>query len=564
MVLNGDSFMGKRAVWLSLVASGLLHLLLVVLAEPFWSEVDDAEAFRTRFAYRPRFEPRRLGALRPKPAPASRMERLRPEAAPDHTPDPEPPPLPRAIPASIPQQVFAQTAPSPGVRPDTLALAAEVMPSADQYGWHDIESGDTAMDLMRIEDMARADAYRAAIIPSPNGPRDSRGYINFTPLNLYGTGSGRQTLEYLARYMRDYTGILAQVRPQRHRHFLSERLLEDPVHFLFQNGGMPGWSDDKLTNFSEEEKSLLGRYLGEGGFLVIGSEIGSKGRRYKKEMIDLLCGVMGQEGRISPLPASHPINHSYHHFDSFPGRFVEVYEELDLCSANLLEYTYSGDPYGATLGGKLVAIIDGAGHTNWGGNSAESDSTGAEPGDTTLLSLARGVNIISYVLHRTDGPVLRRELPAWEGVRPAVALGKHPEDAEPETWTDIEVIEQLDASLALVHTPMGESIVDGMRLRLDDTYDFDVNGNGTNALLMHNLKSGVHHLELHYRGESRRLEVNLIPDQVTTLTFSLKNFVIFQRLVVAEREERLYAAHWLESFRDLSVDERFSSVTMAD
>ena len=68
--------MVNRAVWLSLLASALVHLLLVVLVEPFWQDIDEAEAFRARFAYQPRFEPRRMGAVKPRPAPASRMEQL--------------------------------------------------------------------------------------------------------------------------------------------------------------------------------------------------------------------------------------------------------------------------------------------------------------------------------------------------------------------------------------------------------------------------------------------------------------------------------------------------------
>lgn len=91
--------------------------------------------------------------------------------------------------ARVPE-VAAVTPPMSGARPDTLALASEVMPSSVEYGWHDLESRDTALDLLRIEDLAHADAYRAAIIPGPGGPRDTRGYIIFTQLNLYGTGSG--------------------------------------------------------------------------------------------------------------------------------------------------------------------------------------------------------------------------------------------------------------------------------------------------------------------------------------------------------------------------------------
>ena len=136
-----------------------------------------------------------------------------------------------------------------------------------------------------------------------------------------------------------------------------------------------------MTKFSEKEKDLLGRYVREGGFLVIEGDPSDPGkRRYISEMADLVCGLMGHEGRISPLPASHPINHSYHHFDGYPERFMDVYEGLDLCTANLRGYTYSGGPYGAVCDGKLVAIIGGAGHNNWGGDPPlQSDESADDP-----------------------------------------------------------------------------------------------------------------------------------------------------------------------------------------
>ena len=116
------------------------------------------------------------------------MEQLPAQSIPAVAPEPQPQ-SPKAVMARVPE-VAAVTPPMPGARPDTLALASEVMPSSVEYGWHDLESRDTALDLLRIEDLAHADAYRAAIIPGPGGPRDTRGYINFTQLNLYGTGSG--------------------------------------------------------------------------------------------------------------------------------------------------------------------------------------------------------------------------------------------------------------------------------------------------------------------------------------------------------------------------------------
>lgn len=205
-----------------------------------------------------------------------------------------------------------------------------------------------------------------------------------------------------------------------------------------------------------------------------------------------------------------------------------------------------------------MAIIGGAYHSNWRGDDVPVDASAeADSGSVTTPSLMRGVNIVSYVLHRENGPVVRRELPAWEVARPSVALSKYPEDVETAPWMDADVLDMLDASLAIVHVPLGEPIRSGLRLRFDDRYDVDMSG-GTNALLVHNLEAGVHQLELQYRGESRRFEVSLVPDRVTTFTFSLKDFVVFKRLALKERQERVHPALWRESFEDLAIDEHFS------
>ncbi len=116
----------------------------------------------------------------------------------------------------------------------------------------------------------------------------------------------------------------------------------------------------------------------------------------------------------------------------------------------------------------------------------------------------------------------------------------------------------------LVYTPTDKAIQDDLRLHLDDRNQVDVPGGGMNALLVHNLKAGVHTMELQYGGERREFEVRLVPDRVTTLTFSLKDFVVFKRLALKEREERVDSSRWLESFQDLMIEERFSNSRMIE
>ena len=117
--------------------------------------------------------------------------------------------------------------------------------------------GEASMDLLRLEDMARANKDHAAIIPSRATRRDLSGYVNFTQLRVYGAGSGRGALDALSRYLRDHTDLLAQVRDKTYELFLSEQLLKDPIHFLFEDT-LSAYDPNILTKFSADEKALLG------------------------------------------------------------------------------------------------------------------------------------------------------------------------------------------------------------------------------------------------------------------------------------------------------------------
>ena len=128
--------------------------------------------------------------------------------------------------------------------------------------------GIASMDLLRLADMARANKDHAAVIGSRATRRDLAGYVNFTQLRVYGASSGRGALDALSRYLRDHTHLLARVRDKTYEYFLSEQLLKDPVHFLFQDT-LSAYDENVLTKFSSEEKVLLGRYLREGGSYLL-------------------------------------------------------------------------------------------------------------------------------------------------------------------------------------------------------------------------------------------------------------------------------------------------------
>ncbi len=577
-----------------IAASALLHVLVIWFADIWWSEARQGEAFRYRLALTPRFEPRRLTTARPKSRPAPQMAYVPSEPISRKAEDADAAPPPRLSLDASTALATTLAAPTPGMRADTLAITSQRIMSPDKYTPGGLAEGETAMDLLRIQDLAEADGYRAAIIVGALGRRDTRGFINFTRLNLYGAGAGRAgELEGVARHLRDYTGIFARVRGVQHRHFVSEQLLKDPIHFLLEGGGMPISQDAILVNFNQAEKTLLGRYLREGGFLFVESNPESPdGYRFLTQTLAVLHEVLGPGARLAPLPTTHPVYHSYHDFDAgFPGEYYKE-ETADFASLPGTSWYYPGafrpgrlaptatvdvrvrrrrgvtpappaQPtlpplglYGAELDGRLVALVSDLGlHSNWvGGADAEGDEV------TTGPSLMAAVNIVAHALQRTDGPVVRRSPPSWMQSRPeqrTPSADREELAGAADAWMDPEMLETLDASLAVVLSPLGSSISNGLRLRVDDGNAIDSTMEATNGLLLHNLSAGTHSLQLWYEGKRHDLDVFLEGGKVSTVTFAMNRMIMFSRLTMKQQQELVAPEQWLTSFADLTIEERF-------
>ena len=583
-------------MWGGIAASAVLHLLAVWLGNAWWTESRQSEAFRARLALKPRFEPERLGAVRPEALPAPEMAYLLPEVVPpraDAADAGTAEPAPLVVDATAAPTTAAIARP-PAMRADTVTVTSQRLPSPADYGWEILADGETAMDLLRMPDLADADAYRAAIVVDATGRRETRGFINFTRLNLYGAGAGRRgELDAVARYLRDYTGLYAQVRPEQHHHFLSETLLKDPVHFLIQGGGMPASQDEVLVNFSDAEKALLARYLTGGGFLFVEADGESTdGYRYLAQVVAVLREVIGEQGRLLPIPVTHPLYHSYFDFDSgFPGEYhKEKIPDYASWGGNTWYYPGSDRPgrtppaavgdsrflrrlagvqapeveqlplvglYGAEIDGRLVAVISDLNlHRHWPGNP-DADQ---EEESTSGPFLTASVNIITYALQRPDGLAVRRAPPAWKRQRPDEPSPRSDPVAATGAgdWIDAEMLQTLDASLAIVRSPFGAAIpAAGLRLRLDDQPAIDSTAAAANGLLLHNLSAGAHSLELGYEGRTRSLEVVLEGGKVSTVTFALNRVVVFSRLTMKQQRERVAVDEWLASFADLAIEERF-------
>ena len=567
-----------RTAYVFLLASLLLHLTALYLGDHLWRDELDAETFRVRLArIPPQFKP-------PRPIPLPRldvealkveMEYLRADRPAVDIRDPN------LESETTPPELEAPTAPlalrelAVGAKEEAPILEREKMISPSSLGLAD-SMGVASMDLLRIEDMARANKDHAAIIPSRTTRRDLAGYVNFTQLCLYGASSGRGVLDALSRYVRDHTDLLAQVRDKTYEYFRSEQLLKDPVHFFFQDTTcVYPYDPNALTKFSAEEKALLGRYLREGGFLFI-----EGGGRYLREMKDHLREILGSEARLAPIPTSHPIYHSFYEFGSgFPGEdksrikdvgdnrswYYPVSNRADLLALQEAQAaTTSGATpvgeglpppeglWGVEMNGELVAVLS---DLMLGENWRTSFNTEDEVTEPTTYALMAGTNVLVYALTRKSGITPQLPPPTWMPDQRPVAMVQEAPLAIDIAVADELLFDALDAWLALVLAPIGSEITEDITVRLDGRYSLELLKRGYQGLLFHNLPAGKHWVELSYGGQTQQVEVDLKGGKVTTLTFALNRFAFVVRLRVQEQEERADWPRWSAAFADLEVEE---------
>ena len=570
-----------RTVHVCLLASLLLHLTALYLGDYLWRDELDAETFRVRLArIPPQFTPRR-----PTPLPRLDVEALKVEmeylraaqpAVAIRDPNLESEATPSEI--EVPMAPLALREIAVGAKEDEPILEREKMISPSSLGLAD-SMGIASMDLLRIEDMARANKDHAAVIVSRATRRDLSGYVNFTQLRVYGASSGRGALDALSRYVRDHTHLLAQVRDKTYEYFLSEQLLKDPIHFLFEDS-LSAYDENVLTKFSPEEKALLGRYLREGGFLFI-EGTGRRTNRYLREMKDQLREILGSEARLAPIPTSHPLYHSFYEFGGgFPGedksRIEDTgdnpswhypvnnrYETLAVQEAQAATVSGAASAvgeglpppeglWGVELDGELVAVIS---DLMLGENWRASFNTEGETTGNSTYALMAGTNILVYALTRKSGITPHLPPPTWmPGQRPVAAVQESPLAVEVAAADEL-LFDDLDAWLALVVAPIGSEVTDDLTVRLDGRYSLELLKRGYQGLLFHNLSAGAHWVELSYGGQTQQVEVDLRGAQVTTLTFALNRFAFVVRLRMQEQEERADWQRWSAAFADLEVEE---------
>lgn len=583
-----------RALLPFLLLSVLLHLLTVTLVRDWRQRVIDVRVFEARLTQIARFEPRRLMAERPVTSPKTEME-YRPVQSPAS-------PLDQAVQLEAPPPLEAVPEPVIAIRPIDVATRQDTFvsePDDDvQRAMAQIEASRDAerqesLDLMRVQDLAQGHE-RAIVLVDPNNRRNITGFLNITRLHLHGAGGGPLIslngqppqagtgLEGLARFIRDHTDLLMQVRDQPFLSVRDPRLMDDPVHFLIEGAGQPLIGDWPLLQLTSVERTFLESYMRQGGLIFFEGT-----SRFLSQAVDLLQELFGADAGIGPIPVEHPIYHSFYAFPSgFPGEEKRQWEYLaqlppswdyptrqaaDVATAT--EAALAGGPanldpnqaneadlnalglWGVSLGDTLVAVISDLDlHTRWFGSLSNDPDVVIN----SAPALYTGINLIIHALTKKGSPAKTRALPAWRKTRPMVATTRPVDSivAAANDQVDPGLYDELDASIAIVRAPLGSSLgAGGVTVRVDGRQRIDLLNGARNGLLLHNLTPGEHWIELEYSGQVEGLSVVLRGGLVATVTFAVSRLAMLKSVRLEVQKTQVAASSWRTTFSDLDMEE---------
>lgn len=580
-----------RAVLPFVVVSLLLHLVAVLYVADWRRQEIEAEAFEARLRQIARFEPQRLTAERPVMTPRTEMEYRRVETAGPSVEElpavDEPPPPPE-----VPETEIALRRFDVAVRADTFAAEGD---DDVQEALANLQASRDSMrteslELLRIEDMAQGHE-RAVVLIDPTSRRNITGYVNLTRLRFRGAGGGWAGLESLARFMRDHTDLLVQVRDRVYESVDDPALMEDPMHFLIEGGGRPLVTGFPLLQLSAEERTFLGDYMRQGGLLFVEGS-----GRFNAGAVELLKEVLGGEGSIAPLPVDHPAYHAFYTFGAgFPGENKRTWAHIEdlppswiYPAQTTVQATEAAGPlnldpnsalddqenistrpdplglWGVTLGDTLVAVVSDLDmHAAWAGAMSQDEDLVVD----SAPSLYAGVNLMVHALTRTGTTARRRALPAWAQQRPDAGRVSMSPPMSPDSLAattarpgqvDPGLYDALDASVALVRAPLGTALGrGGVTVRVNGQHRVDLLRATRHGVLLHNLDPGTHWIEVEYDGEVEGMDVDLRGGSVTTVTFGVRRLAMLHRVHLEVQPVRVPLAAWATSFSDLDVEEVF-------
>ena len=227
------------------------------------------------------------------------------------------------------------------VLPGTQVLGAFSGAKAEELSFDEVEMielGETSApvqealslkhELLNVGDLDIG-RYQAILIQDPDNKRNIRGFFNMTVIDYDIADKNRDrfptAVEELMRYMRDHTKINARIEGTT-LEFFDPRIMEAPMIYMTGN--------DAVLQISDTEKTNLGDYLKNGGFLYAeeirqsdaengldGKEAGVSGTPFDRQFKALMKDpqVLGSDGsKWQKVPKSHPLYYSFWDFPDGP------------------------------------------------------------------------------------------------------------------------------------------------------------------------------------------------------------------------------------------------------
>jgi len=227
------------------------------------------------------------------------------------------------------------------VLPGTQVLGAFSGAKAEELAFDEVEMIELAEtsapvqealslkhELLNVGDLDIG-RYQAVLIQDPDNKRNIRGFFNMTVIDYDIADKNRDrfptAVEELMRYMRDHTKINARIEGTT-LEFSDPRIMEAPMIYVTGN--------DAVLQISDTEKTNLGEYLKNGGFLYAeeirqsdaengldGKEAGVSGTPFDRQFKALMKDgqVLGSDGsKWQKVPKSHPLYYSFWDFPDGP------------------------------------------------------------------------------------------------------------------------------------------------------------------------------------------------------------------------------------------------------
>jgi len=278
------------------------------------------------------------------------------------------------------------------ILPERLELGPEIIPASVEAA-KESEVRSLKDDLLSVADMDYG-RYSSYFVQNPRNKQDVKGFIRLA-LIKYKTdhrdwggepdwNTSPQALENIAEYLNNHTGIQADA------HYIltldSEDLLRLKIPLIYMQGHY-------RFEYTEAEARNLGRYLRDGGFLLVDDSMFLRGGPFDRTARQLIRDALGPDIVFEKIPNDHPLYHCYYDFDGPPAG-DDVLSTWNRPRGTKTIYDYLE---GVFIGGRMVVLISNKSLNNaW-----NLDAHWRIGGNTRQLQFA--VNIVVFVLAQPGG-----------------------------------------------------------------------------------------------------------------------------------------------------------------